>query len=396
MFSKALNLAFNVSHALQICPPDYVHSILGDPDSWSTETCPRTELQLAEVREWSKGLPALAHILIPAVPWTPPPSTIPFSDLLFRPSVVFRYPLRSNVPNPTPKEMWFFINGICTDHSVVLLNAEYLYSLFERPLTVVHNFTRGIIPDLAACAVGKGWDQVTESAAVAFPSIYAALKDKNCERVILLGHSQGTILSAVVLALLQELRPRLQDWLRAQVEVGPERAVARKLAKRWHFERTMQATPEERDAEPDMLPNFPWPRHGRRQPEPVTLQEFRKLEIYCFANCASEMRPIPIKRGGANQTGPAWIESYGNEMDIVARLGVLANLKGPGSVRIAGDRYMRNAAWGHLLNAHYLHPMMAARSSKQPAGGLVALKGNRRSIPRLFGYLDAKSPPLLR
>ena len=71
MFTRAIDLALNVSHALQISPPDYVRSILGNPDSWSTETCPPTELKLAEVREWSKGLPALAHILIPAVPWKP-------------------------------------------------------------------------------------------------------------------------------------------------------------------------------------------------------------------------------------------------------------------------------------------------------------------------------------
>jgi len=73
-----------------------------------------------------------------------------------------------------------------------------------------------------------------------------------------------------------------------------------------------------------------------------------------------------------------------------------AKEKGAGSVRIAGDRYMRSAAWGHLLNAHYLHPMMVGRTPKNPAGDLVALKGNRRSIPRLFGYIDRNSPPLVR
>src|SRR3974390_1849830 len=395
MDKKTLDLAFNVSYALQICPPDYVHSILGDPGSLSTETCPRTELQLAEFREWSKGLAALAHILIPALPWGPPAFSFPFSDVLFRPSVVFRYPRHPTVENRTPKEMWFFINGICTDRSVIRLNADFLYRLFKRPRTVVHNFTRGILADLAACAVGKEWDQMTESAAVAFPPIYAALKDKNCERLILLGHSQGTILCAVVLAALQELNAPHQKWLRALVDVGLERAVARKLATRWDFERILQGAKDGRDVKPAVLSSFLWPGHGRRQPEPVTREELHKLEIYCFANCATEMHPIPFKGRGANQAGPAWIESYGNEMDIVARLGVLANIQGPGSVRIAGDRYIRNAAWGHLLNAHYLHPMMAARDAKKPAGGLVALQGNRRSIPRLFGYLDAKSPPPL-
>src|SRR5271165_3058720 len=111
MFTKAIDLTFNVSHALQISPPDYVRSVLGNPDSWSTETCPPTELQLAEVREWSKGLPALAHILIPATPWAPRELRFPLSDLLFRPSVVFRYPAVTNVASPTPKQRWFFING---------------------------------------------------------------------------------------------------------------------------------------------------------------------------------------------------------------------------------------------------------------------------------------------
>jgi len=291
--------------------------------------------------------------------------------------------------------MWFFINGVCTDHSVVLLNAGYLHALFGRPLTVIHNFTRGAIPDLAACAVGKEWEQVTESAAVAFPPIYAALKEQSCERLILLGHSQGTILSAVVLALLEELHPPIHAQLATQVVVGPERAVARKLAKRWDFEITMRGTPARSKEAPATLPSFEWPGHGRRQPEPVTLEELRKLEIYCFANCASEM--VPVKIGAGNGVPAPWIESYGNEMDIVARLGVLANQTGPGSVHIGGDRYRRDAAWGHLLNAHYLYPVMEARSSRHPAGGLVPLKGNRSSIPRLFDYLDSKSPlPLHR
>jgi len=393
MFTGAIDLALNVSHALQISPADYVRSILGDPDSWRTKTCPPTELQLAEVREWSKGLPALAHILIPAVPWKPRELSFPFSDLLFRPSVVFRYPAVANVVSPTPKQRWFFINGICTDHSVVLLNAAYLHALFKRPLTVVHNFTRGIVPDLAACAVGKEWEHITESAAVAFPPIYAALKNKTCERVILLAHSQGTILSAVVLAVLEELYFPMQAQLAAQVVVRPERAVARKLARRWGFERTMQTPDRRKDAHPaTSMPSFEWPGYGRRQPEQVTLEELRKLEIYCFANCASEM--VPVKTRGQNGVLTPWIESYGNEMDFVARLGVLANVTGPGSVRIAGDRYRRNAAWGHLLNAHYLYPMMQSRKAGDPAGGLVPLNGGR-TIPRLFAYLNAKSPPPL-
>jgi hypothetical protein len=241
--------------------------------------------------------------------------------------------------------------------------------------------------------VGKEWDQVTESAAVGFPPIYAALKDETCERLILLAHSQGTILSAVILELLKGLHPPIQaKWANKPV-VSPEHAVARKLAERWDFARTMRAARAGTDAQPAKVPSFDWPGHGRRQPEAVALEELSKLEIYCFANCASDMAPVKIDSG--SRLPIPWIESYGNEKDIVARLGVLANVTGPGSVRIGGDRYRRDAQWGHLLNAHYLYPMMSARGSGDPAGGLVPLKGTRSSIPRLFGYLDAKSPPLL-
>ncbi len=390
MFGKVFDLANNVTHALEIHPPDYVRSILGNPDSWRVESCPPTELQLAEFREWSKGLPALAHILIPAVPWKPPGLSIPFSDELFRPSVVFRYPAGANVPNPTPEQSWFFINDICTDHNVVMLNGRYLNQLFKRPLTVIHNFTRGIIADLAACAVGKEWDVITESAAVAFPPIYAALKNDACERLILLTHSQGTILGAVVLALLKHLHPRLHAQLaKAQTAPGPEHEVARKLAKRWDFDRSIEAPQKRRDGEAAPLPSFEWPGHGKRQPEPITTKELQKLEIYCVANCATEM--VPVKLRGANGVAAPWTESYGNENDLVARLGVLANVSGPGSVRIGGDRYKCGGAWGHLLNAHYLFPMMEARKSGDRTGGLAAMEGNRLTVPRLFGYLDGKS-----
>jgi hypothetical protein len=178
-----------------------------------------------------------------------------------------------------------------------------------------------------------------------------------------------------------------------QLVVRPERAVARRLGQRWNFERSRRR-PDNGDAHSTTLPSFPWPGYGRRQPEQVTPEELRKLEIYCFANCASEM--VPVKARGENGIPTPWIESYGNEMDIVARLGVLANVTGPGSVSIGGDRYQCDAACGHLLNAHYLFPMMEACKSGDSAGGLVPLNGSRPSKPRLFDYLNAKSPPLHR
>jgi hypothetical protein len=125
---------------------------------------------------------------------------------------------------------------------------------------------------------------------------------------------------------------------------------------------------------------------------PLTLDELSKLEIYAFANCASLMGPIDRKAQAP------YIESYGNEFDALARLGVLAPATTAAAVRIGGERYVRRGAWGHLLNAHYLYPMeqeWRARREGALLTGLRPLPGNRARQPRLFGYFDGSSPPAL-
>ena len=42
-----------------------------------------------------------------------------------------------------------------------------------------------------------------EAATVAFPAIYDALKDPQKERVVVVAHSQGTLIAAVVLRLME-------------------------------------------------------------------------------------------------------------------------------------------------------------------------------------------------
>jgi hypothetical protein len=60
--------------------------------------------------------------------------------------------------------------------------------------------------------------------------------------------------------------------------------------------------------------------------------------------------------------------------------------------RIEGDRYRRDAFWGHLFNVHYLAPLQrelqAGNSSELKPFGENLLK-----TPRLFAYYGGKSPP---
>ena len=88
------------------------------------------------------------------------------------------------------------------------------------------------------------------------------------------------------------------------------------------------------------------------------------------------------------------IESYGNEHDLVARLGMLA--PDQSDIQIAGPRFRHDGAWGHLLNAHYLRAIDEAHRRPSDAGDArneaapyVPIEGTAppEAVPSLFRYL---------
>ena len=104
-----------------------------------------------------------------------------------------------------PDEAWFFVNGIMTNDSVAQINSAYLAYLFHRPLTMIQNSTDSLWIDLFESAVGKEWYRVVEPAVKALPPIYDTLKSPHKQRVVVICHSQGTIIMSVVLRLLGRL-----------------------------------------------------------------------------------------------------------------------------------------------------------------------------------------------
>ena len=129
----------------------------------------------------------------------------------------------------------------------------------------------------------------------------------------------------------------------------------------------------------------------------------RKLEVYCFANCANTM---PYYRPPTYDQPPIpWIESFGNQHDVVARLGMLAPNAAKWQIAIDGPRYVDRDAWGHLLNQHYLIAVEQMQKVGRKWGG----HGGRApytllnpdafpdiTIPRLFSYINGGSPNLGR
>jgi len=357
----------SVKDAAWFNPLKWPRSVFGNLGSMGK--APYSEYNLL----WSGNIPRLARYLadtlIPSIPgrapsWIRPP----LSSLFFHQSHELKDAGKAHA-RPFPGESWFFINGILTNEDVAKMNADYLVHLFRRPINVLWNSTDGIGVDLLECTTEK-LGATGEDVDSAFHPLLDAIASSENKRVVLISHSQGTLITAVVLRLIGGVYRHTMAGRRRDLTRSDREAIR------------LQAAAERLTVHPERL-------------EPVTPAELSKLEVYCFANCASEM--------GYLDPGLELpkIESYGNEHDLVARLGMLAPDPRQCDIHIAGPRFRHNGAWGHLLNAHYLRAIDEAQFLPSDAGGAlndaapyVPIEGTApaEAVPSLFHYLGGAGP----
>jgi len=362
--------------AVNIRPPLWVSSILGLPWTWIPPYRRYSEFKIFDLWRLGRAISYLVNVTVPSIPRTPPPFSPPLANYFFwQPTVILQRPDHNNNYTTFPDEAWFFLNGIMTDDFMAQINAAYISYLFHRPVTLIQNSTDSLAIDLLQCMVGKEWAQVTEPVIKAFPVIYDGLKDPHKEKVVVIAHSQGTIIMANVLRLLYEKA-------RPPVEKGLEVFEAA-----FEYAKPEFVYADEFDIE---LKEF----------EPLTQAELAKLEIYSFATCANVMTHFPYAEG--SKPVP-WIEHFGNENDIVARLGMLAPNALQREIDIAGPRYIHRGAWGHFLNEHYLSGIEKHQKIGRQRGGAgsaepfdllnpSALEAADKTWPRLYDYINGGSP----
>ncbi len=403
-----LHLLSVAGEALLMWPPDYVKSFLGPYRQWLPPYNGFSEFTMIDVWQLRRSLKFILDINFPSISAAPPPLMPPLiTDLVWQPTEIRQRP--DNYDNYTsfPGEHWFFINGIMTNTPLAQLNAACLTYLFHRPITLIQNSTDGWYLDLWECSLGKEWFQNTESATKAMPAIYDALKDPEKTKVVVICHSQGTIIMAVVLRALKAIEQHWAQKARANNGGNPKISAAKKKKKGTELaevplgpgaEIPLGSVEEWNAAD---APLYIFQNEVPLNPEdfqPLSEQEWQKLEIYCFANCASEMqyyknipgsRPLP------------WIESFGNENDLVARLGMFAPHIEDENIRLDGPFYMHPGAWGHLLNHSYLIPIAEEQMKGRKRGGAGEARpfvlANQveytgADTPRLFAYINGGSP----
>lgn len=348
--------------------PFYPFAFFGWPSTWFPLDERFSEYRIINPWRLRRTLKFLWNITVPSIPRNPPVFGPPLVNGLFwQPSVILQRPDHNGSYTSFPDEAWFYINGVMTNDSVAQLNSAQLAQLFHRPITMIWNATDSVPIDLVECALGKQWYWNVEPAVVGFPPLYDALRDDNKKRVVVIAHSQGTIILANILQLLQE--------------VGPARAEAAVEA----YAPPEIVFPDETDIKPGDF-------------DPLSDDHLKKLEIYLFANCANKM--AYLKEPPVGERPVPWIESYGNEFDIVARLGMFAPHAAEHGIQLAGPMYQHNGKWGHLFGAHYLHPIEDYQRSGRKQGGsgtsdpfvLLNPDAPHCSSPRLFDYINGGSP----
>ena len=352
--------------ALGFFPPLYIQSVLGPAHTWFRPHRKHSEFQIIDLWRAFRTLRYLRDLYVPSVPREPSDvvrSLLPplVSSMFYHPTRFFEHRDETTIPRDFPDERWFFINGVATNRAVAEMNAALLSRIFGRSFTVIQNSTNSLALDLAQCVIGKEYKTrpnlnsmgtMTEPALKATLAVLAALNQEEVRKVVVVAHSQGTIIMANALRAIVA-------FLRA-VEQGPKESAtvqASDVAASLTFEAKQESELALRVEVEKAFTEF-----VTRTPSP--LDKVRKLEVYTFANCADKMKYAFTDSAGKSYP---FMEHFANERDLVARLGVLAPCReeaGCTAVEIDGPVYerkghgrLKRGAWGHLLNEHYLFPV---------------------------------------
>lgn len=213
------------------------------------------------------------------------------------------YPNHPTEDSKTSK--WFFINGIAASPPVAVLNGKELARAFHRPIHLIHNPTYSAAWDIVHSFTARTLRKDGYLSRPAYQVIKQALLEQ--EKVILIGHSQGTIVNSyVVRNILKD--PHMRNYA-------------------------------------------------------------HKLEVYCIAGVADSFQIDAALTKKFKRPVP-YVEHFANEGDFFARIGVLAHLdrtEGPLFTLNRKGHLLNNHYIGGILRGDYCNG--SSRLYKYTKGG---------------------------
>lgn len=118
--------------------------------------------------------------------------------------------------NNVAGEKWFFLNGICTNPTMWRLNAAYLNGIFQQRIHPLYNPTFGIHKDLAECIMGRTFNIKADVTKRLSEQLLADIQDDDIEKIVIIAHSQGGIISS---NLLKGLHCQCAEEIEDKVEL---------------------------------------------------------------------------------------------------------------------------------------------------------------------------------
>lgn len=383
--------------SINFYPPLYFSSVFGRVSQWLTPKKKYSEYTLLSPWKPLRSAEYLIDITVPA--YSHEPSTLlqnilppTVQELFWRPSAYYQQPDPFDNTTTFRDEHWFFVNGVATNEEMAKLNSSLLSKLFRRPISGIYNATSSVMLDLYQCAVEKQFvtdpdlkikQSMTEPTFKATVAILAALKDTEKKKVVVICHSQGTIIVSNVLKAIQRSFCNIK-MLKKDPSMHPE----------------LNMSPHD-SVYMDILMDDELMNHCDDTRHNSMVALLKKLEVYTFANCADTMKYITYLTGkDGKKVGLPYIENFANQFDLVARLGVLSPLredKESSMIQIDGPVFEKRGkdAWGHLLNQHYLFGM--ERFLEQESSNPYQIQSAsdyraRQDQPRLYQYYNGERP----
>lgn len=92
-------------------------------------------------------------------------------------------------------EKWFYINGVCVNNWWLEQNCKFLEKRFNRRIIGIPNVSYGILWDIVESILQRNFNLDTVSVCDASDIIIYKLNNPDVKKVVLLSHSQGTIIA---------------------------------------------------------------------------------------------------------------------------------------------------------------------------------------------------------
>ena len=146
----------------------------------------RSELKRSSYNNMGDVINSVSQLIIPAA-----------RESASQGTVVCRPP---RIANEEHSSRWFYINGLGAAPPVAMLNASELARVVQRPISLIHTPTWGLVRDIAESITAR---TLRKDGKLSRPAIYV-LQDalQRYDRVVLVCHSQGTIVASYIVRKL--------------------------------------------------------------------------------------------------------------------------------------------------------------------------------------------------